>query len=81
MAVAASISCLFALVNALTAALNESVKSIIRRIFKVRWPGTMNNIAEGTSRRLTVMRVRISRIRTSIRCLLIKSRLFLSLLG
>ena len=80
MAVAASISCLFALVNTLTAALNKSVKSIIRAIFRVRWPGTTNNIAEGPTRRPTVVRVRMSRTRTSIRYLLIKWRFSSSLL-
>lgn len=71
-AVAANISCRRAFVNTLIAALNRSVKSMMRTILRVPWPGTRNNAVVGTIRSTTAMTVSVSRTITSMRYLLYK---------
>lgn len=69
-AVAANISCRFALVKTLIAALNSSVKTIIRMILRVPCPDTKNNTIVGAIRSTTAITVNFSRTITSIRYLL-----------
>ncbi len=69
-AVAANISCRFALVKTLIAALNISVKRMMRMILRVPCPGTRNNTIVGAIRSTTAMTVNVSRTIMSIRYLL-----------
>ena len=60
-AVAASISCLLALVQMVIAKAKNSVKIIIRNIFNGFCPGTKNRIADGPTNSPTMIRTKISR--------------------
>ena len=71
-AVAASISCLLALVNKLTATLKRSVKTMIMIIFNVPCPETVYRTADGPIKSPTAVRVRTSRTIISMRYLLIR---------
>ena len=74
-AVAASISCLLALVHTLRATAKKSVNIMMRQIFNALCPVTKYNTAEGPTSKPTVMRTRTRRTTISIRRLLYKWRL------
>ena len=69
-AVAANISCLFALVHTLSAAAKSSVKTMMRHIFSALCPVTKYKTAEGPTSRATVVRTRTRRTTISMRRLL-----------
>ena len=69
-AVAANISCLFALVQTLSAAAKSSVNTIIRQIFNALCPATKYKTADGPTSKPTVIKTRTRRTTMSIRRLL-----------
>ena len=60
-AVAANISCLLAVVQTVIAKAKNSVKTMIRHIFNVLCAGTKKRIADGPTKRPTMVMTKISR--------------------